>query len=412
MNVSSKNIYDIYQEFKSPLNLLVGADISVPFPTCLPLTLEITKSIMNLDWFYGDEKFPIEDEALIIKIASKVRLEHLLSVFHEWKGQDPGKLIAQFGDADPNFYHKKIAELSDQGILKRIFTTNFDLCIEKALDEKGIQYQQLTDQEDYVNIDENKLQVIKLHGTVIRSNSSYTTKGLIATLESMFKGMPAWRATHFQRSIEMYNLVCIGYSGNDSFDITPILREDPDQRIVWVFRKQPDLKRYREAIHTLQISNSRQIVVSDVTTFLGESREIDHSTTIFKFKPVFRLSDRFHPSVFLGKALEAAGEYREAINYYAKVISYSTGSNYWMTEILDMVRAQAVSFYELGDYQKALTTLFIGQTILRDYKKRVEAVKREILPIERRIIMEQELLYGEEFLLICHKLNNIDNIKR
>lgn len=309
MQLSSKNIYDIYKEFKSPLNLLVGAGISVPFPTCLPLTLEITKSIMNLDWFYNDEQFPIEDEALINKIASKVRLEHLLSVFHEWKGQDPGKLIAQFGDAKPNFYHKKIAELADQGLLKRIFTTIFDLCIEKALDERRIQLQQITDRQDYLYADESKLQVIKLHGTVIPTNSGYITKGLIATLESMFQGMPDWRATHFKNSIEMYSLVCLGYSGNDAFDITPILREKPDQRIVWVFRKQPDLKRYREAIHTLEISNSRQIVVSDVTTFLGESRELNHSTTIFKFKPAFRLSDRFHPSVFLGKALEAAGEY-------------------------------------------------------------------------------------------------------
>lgn len=411
MNVSSKNIYDIYKEFKSPLNLLVGAGISVPFPTCLPLTLEITKSIMELDWFYGDEKFPIEDEALINKIASKVRLEHLLSVFHEWKGHDPGKLIAQFGDAAPNFYHKKIAELAAQGMLKRIFTTNFDLCIKKALDEKGIQYQQLTDQEDYANLDENKLHVIKLHGTVMRTDSGYTTKGLIATLESFFKGMPNWRAMHFKSSIDMYGLVCLGYSGNDAFDITPIVRENPDQRIVWLFRKQPDLKRYREAIHTLEISKSRQIVVSDVTTFFGESREMKHSTTIFKFKPAFRLSDRFHPSVFLGKALEAAGEYQEAINYYAKVLSSSTGSNYWMTEILDMVRAQGVSFYELGDYQKGVNTLIIGRVILLDYKKRVEAVKREILPIERRIIMEQELLFGEEFFLTYHRLDNTDKIK-
>lgn len=410
MQLSSKNIYDIYKEFKSPLNLLVGAGISVPSPTCLPLTLEITKSLMDLDWFYGDEKFPIGDEALINKIASKVRLEHLLSVFHEWKGHDPGKLIAQFGDAEPNFYHKKIAELADQGILRRIFTTNFDLCIEKALDERCIQYQQLTDQEDYASIDENKLQMIKVHGTVIPANSDYTTKGLISTLESMFHGMPNWRAMHFKSSIDMYGLVCLGYSGNDAFDITPILREKPDHRIVWVFRKQPDLKRYREAIHTLQISNSRQIVISDVTTFFGESREIDHSTTIFKFKPAFRLSDRFHPSAFLGKALEAAGEYREAINYYAKVLSSSTGSNYWMTEILDIFRAQAVCFYELSDYQKALHMLILGQVLLSDYKKRVKGRGSEILPVERKIIMEQELLFGEEFLLTYQKLNNIDKI--
>lgn len=82
-----------------------------------------------------------------------------------------------------------------------------------------------------------------------------------------------------------------------------------------------------------------------------------------------------------------------------------------MTEVLDMFRAQAVCFYELGDYQNALNILILGQALLLDYKKRVEGRESEILPVERGIIMEQELLYGEEFLLTYHKLNNIDKIE-
>jgi len=103
----SKTIYEIYHDLNSPISLLVGAGISVPEPTCLPLTWGIAKSLMKLDWFEGDERFPIEDDHIIDKVVEKVRLEHLLSIFYSWRGRDPGKLIAQFGEAIPNFYHKK-----------------------------------------------------------------------------------------------------------------------------------------------------------------------------------------------------------------------------------------------------------------------------------------------------------------
>ena len=110
MNNICDNIYEVKNLFKAPLAVMIGAGLSVPMPTALPLTREIVESLMALDWFEGDEKFPITDEAIINNIA-KMRLEHLLSVYYEWGQPDIGKLLVQFREADYNWYHRQIAKL-------------------------------------------------------------------------------------------------------------------------------------------------------------------------------------------------------------------------------------------------------------------------------------------------------------
>ncbi|MBN2071865.1 MAG: SIR2 family protein [Candidatus Krumholzibacteriota bacterium] len=409
--VESKNIYDIYREIKSPINLFVGAGISVPEPSCLPLTLGIAKSILRMDWFGGDERFPVEDDNLIQRIAKKVRMEHLLSIYHKWRGHDPGNLITQFGEARPNYYHKKIAQLVKEEIVQRIFTTNFDLCLEKAFRDEEIPFQQIIDREDYLNPDKNKIQIVKLHGSVVLSEGKYFTKGLITTLESISREIPVWKASCLSKNIEENGLVCIGYSGNDSFDINPVLRAGRNSKIAWVFRRQPDPEDYREAIQTLEMSPKSQAIVSDIPTFLGEKQKLKMPENDFAFKPVVNLSERFHPSIVLGKILEESGEYEEAKEYYLNVITLSTGSNYWMVEILDLQRSWAVCYYETGDYDKTLELLSVGQMMLLDYKKRVSEKKGGILPAEKMLILEEELLYGEEFMVTYKMLNNMEKVQ-
>ena len=177
------------------------------------------------------------------------------------------------------------------------------------------------------------------------------------------------------------------------------MRANNDKRLIWVFRKQPNPIRYCEAIQTLERSPEAQVIVSDITSFLGEKKELKISKKEFKFKPLFKLTERFHPSIVLGKILETLCEFEKAIDYYRNVLLLSTGSNYWMVEILDLHRSWAVCYYEIGDYKKALAILSVGVTLLQVYKKRVEKKDGGIVPIEKKLIMEEELLYGEEFML-------------
>jgi len=71
--ITLDNIYRIYKEFKSPLAVMIGAGLSAPLPTGLPLQRNILISLMNLDWVDGAEKFPIKNEkSLLGRIESKL----------------------------------------------------------------------------------------------------------------------------------------------------------------------------------------------------------------------------------------------------------------------------------------------------------------------------------------------------
>lgn len=403
------NIYEARDLFAGPLTIMVGAGLSVPMPTGLPLLPEIVKSLMNLDWFDGDEKFPITNEYLINKIVLKIRLEHLLSLYHEWGKHDVGKLLTQFRDAEPNWYHYQIAKLVKENVIERIFTTNIDLCIEKALDAQHIPYNQIIDEKDLSNVKNSGIKIIKLHGTLYPPNSTQFAKGLIVTLESMAKDIDSWKAQYLHESIDKNGLVCLGYSGRDSFDINPILRKKSNQKILWV---KHDPTENFEINYTLQFSKFREPIIIDTTTFLGETKKLDYNPRNFCFQQVCSKSELFHPSVFLGRILEAAQEYEAAIKYYENVFWSSTGSNYWMFEIINISRGLAVCNFEINNYEKALAHLNIAKGLLSHYRSSVEKEGRTLLKIEMQIFLDQELLLCEESFLLYGRLNKIDLLKK
>ena len=51
-------------------------------------------------------------------------------------------------EGSPNANHKSLARMARLGMIKAIFTTNFDLFIERALREEGIEYTVLVTDEE------------------------------------------------------------------------------------------------------------------------------------------------------------------------------------------------------------------------------------------------------------------------
>jgi hypothetical protein len=394
-----QNIFQAIDIFKTPCAILTGAGISVPMPSGLPLQFEILKSLMNLDWFEGNEKFPFTDENIITKINSALRLEHILSIFHEWGGHDPGKLITQFRDTPPNWYHHQIAFLAKNNYIRRIFTTNFDICLEKALDIQQVPYIQIADKSDYARADAGALWVIKLHGTVCPPSSKIPVKGLVSTLESMRIKTDDWKIQCLSESINHFGLICLGYSGRDSFDINPVLRRKKEQRILWVNHKTANSatsSTNSEINHTLQFSQFKVPVEIDTTTFLGKTQDLKRNSEVFQFNQVYSISENCHPSIFIGKVLENIQDYSTAKNYYFQVLLQSTGEHYFMSEIIDMNRALAVCHYELGEYNNALFFLKVGRALLDQYCEQLTANGRKPLDFEIEIILKHSILLYEE----------------
>ncbi|NVN97377.1 SIR2 family protein [Candidatus Nomurabacteria bacterium] len=406
---SLDTIYKAKEAFGTPVSLMIGAGISVPLPTGLPLHTEIVRSLMRLDWFEGEEKFPITDERLIETVSNSLRLEHIFSIFYEWWEHDPGKLILQFKDAEPNWYHHQIADLVEAGIIKDIYTTNFDLCIEKALLAQSIPFKQIINQSDLLTTPNDHIKVVKLHGSSCKIedllNEDATAHGLITTLESMSKGgIEPWKANLLRDSIETNGIICLGYSGKD-FDINPNFREITHQKILWV--NHTCESNNDEITHTLQYSRFGSPVCIDTAIFLGESKTLSIKKNEFRFTETYSAHEMLHPSCFLGRLLEYCHDYNSASVYYQEVFEKSNGSNYYLVSIIDIARSMMVCNFHLNKFDQSLEWGIICEKLLNYYKNTlIDNAEDQSAKFFSNIIMQQELLLSEEMCLLYDRYGN------
>lgn len=107
--------------------------------------------------------------------------------------------------------HLLIAELARCGIIKAIVTTNFDRCIEKALDKKNIQYQVISSNEDLIASEPlglcKKFRIYKPHGTI--------GIGQIRNTPADLKEFPPEYTNELKKIISEHGLIILGYSGNE-----------------------------------------------------------------------------------------------------------------------------------------------------------------------------------------------------
>jgi tetratricopeptide (TPR) repeat protein len=118
--------------------------------------------------------------------------------------------------------HRMLARLAKLGILSHIITTNFDMCIEQALDELGVDYRKVVDQDDLQQIrnDSCPVLLVKLHGCI----SSKTKLGATIRAVANQRGVE-WREAAIESILNrdrLNSLLVLGYSFSDRFDINPI----------------------------------------------------------------------------------------------------------------------------------------------------------------------------------------------
>ena len=189
------NIEQLYRESQKPIIVFVGAGISVPEPTRLPLNKELIESFLRLDWVDDDSKsmLPLDKESINRLLDYNLRFEYFLSTFMEWKRHSLSLLLGQLADASPNPYHKRIACLCKEKIIKDIITTNFDCCFEKALTNEDLKYNIIVTEKDNYIKNFDIINIFKIHGSIEKNGSGYLEKGLNATLESLSQGLEFWK---------------------------------------------------------------------------------------------------------------------------------------------------------------------------------------------------------------------------
>lgn len=226
--------------------IFCGAGIS--YNSGLPLATDLVKNILDIIDIKDNDASAILNsnmpfEFFIETIKSEVSVDEILDVFSK---------------GEPNINHKLIAELIKLGFIKTVLTTNFDLLIEKSLLiiglKKGEHFDVFSTEEEFgkVNWDDNKIKIIKIHGCISNKSDMAITLDDVAS-KTVCENRNSIIKNFFSDKINP-NILVIGYSCSDLFDISPQIELLKENSSV-VFFIQHTGKEYNFKIEDISVEN-------------------------------------------------------------------------------------------------------------------------------------------------------------
>ncbi len=245
---SNRTLEDIFQP-KDDLCFLVGAGISVDKPCSLPTGYEFIRSSLR-------RLIPEEEQDNIIALMDPnregsrgpsdfLRFEQLMQYIQGWFDPDLHILDCFAALNTPNLNQLFLAYMIKSRHL--VFTTNFDSMIEHALLETQTPKHQIFPiiyRKDWENPPKkNDCCIYKLHGSLIdyrtgddcRETMQATLEQIARMKEGNVFTLEAWKRNVLQKSTKTHNLVVLGYSGLDDFDILPTLWSiQSPMKLIWI----------------------------------------------------------------------------------------------------------------------------------------------------------------------------------
>lgn len=233
------------------LVFLVGAGISFEPPSYLTT------------WPQSDciEALTTLDPDVEKKIVYAVRPEVFFQVLYNIIGKralmplevlNPATLNSEEELASPNSLHFFLAKMLLKGHI--VLTTNFDDLIERA-------YKKITGGEKLnVAIFDEDLQnlyeqldllksgiLIKIHGSFLTPEGKDCRDSIVAILQQVQREFPESKRNLVKKLIAEYDLIVMGYSGQDDFDLYSFLSNPPSNRRIWWIRhlQEKDMKKWQ-----------------------------------------------------------------------------------------------------------------------------------------------------------------------
>ena len=238
-----------------------GAGISLECPTHLPVAWELKECIFksycqaNPDLIEIYRSYGSADSSTWS--LSQLPLEYMLEASFAESRIQFDTLLSFMQFVTPNQFHHTLSSLGEMGIFRKILTTNFDHCIERA--------------------SENSLHNVEhLHGSVGDHDS------LVVTIERMGKGLPLQHSDSIKRLHKKYNLLFLGYSGNDP-DIMEILLATKGKPVFWLCVDRD--------MNSISDSAKRLISQSKGTIIIGNMKAFNHILCSMTNSDLIAISD-------------------------------------------------------------------------------------------------------------------------
>lgn len=197
-------------------SVFCGAGISKK--SGLPLANELKQYIL--------ETLSLEKENINELMTANIPFEVFMETISE--NVDIYTLLDIFQNGEPNTNHILIAKLAKHGYVKTIFTTNFDLLLEAALEREGLRsgkdFQVYFNERQFEKIDfedmkDDIISVLKIHGSICDIESIRLTMKSVANKTLSEKRRNAIRYLFSNGNHK--KVLILGYSCSDAFDIIP-----------------------------------------------------------------------------------------------------------------------------------------------------------------------------------------------
>lgn len=134
-----------------------------------------------------------------------------------YRRQQSIESLAHFAEAEPNLLHYWLADFARAGAM--IITANFDICIEKAIDGDN----KLSVCDGVKGIETGAGFIYHFHGVATDEDMQ---NNLGATVNNISKRLPERFTDRLVKYFEDgYDIVFVGYSGLDFFDVYPFFKE-------------------------------------------------------------------------------------------------------------------------------------------------------------------------------------------
>lgn len=205
---------DIFKQKKALV--FCGAGISLEPPAGLPdwhmlrdYTLSSIAKINSFLQAYVNDLTQIDmigasnKKGLTPEYVASIILQYCRGYFESFQALEQG---------EPNANHIYLAKLAQEGYLQYIVTTNFDVFIETALQQHGVEYKVYCSDEDFAQFDHKATQqvhLLKLHGCI------RTPQTITATVEQESQGLSCAKKQVLQKLLAEYHFAFWGYSGAD-----------------------------------------------------------------------------------------------------------------------------------------------------------------------------------------------------
>lgn len=215
-----------------PLTFLCGAGISYPPPTSLPTVRTFIENCAH-HCTSNTEVHEALSRAVLDSGGPPPRFEVLVNAISQL-GIEAASIGALFDSGSSNILHRFVGNQCEAGAA--IITTNFDNCIERTME--GAYGRVVFRGVDLETAGPKTSVIVKPHGSnpIAPPEEAGELVVSIKTLARTAKGFrrfPVWR-DYLESLLRGRNVIVIGYSGSDDFDLTPVLLESGPAHIVWI----------------------------------------------------------------------------------------------------------------------------------------------------------------------------------